>query len=464
MGKSRGAKLALTTPFNHSTYRAKDKSYQENKTMVCCMAEKYGWCKDIEETIKGPDGKDYCIFHAPEESKPPFNKLKFDRILEKHIEQSGEHLDLSGATLKYNTALQLTSKTKTVNLRGINIQIKLSIQGGKDILLFISTKPESKELELLNITGNSRLTINNSFLTSLEINNSNFDRLYITKIYNIEQLDIYDTESRYLNISKIDEKKCYIYIVNTYISQTLLISEIDITDLSIKILKLGIRGEIRNLSSNNIEISNIITENNLTVTNTGLSNFIYSSSSIDKIDFISCKWPQDNGRNIIPTNIKTEVKGIDKLKLTEDIYRRLKRKARLDNNELLASDWHYGEKRMLEKRLWTEAPALTWFTLWLYRHISDYGESPEKALWVLLSFILAFPILFCFFTHSISLPIDIHDIQTLTNSTLNYIPFASRAPDSDNLYPLRYLEIFWQTVITIQAAITGLAFRNKFRR
>ncbi|GFM34018.1 hypothetical protein DSM101010T_23830 [Desulfovibrio subterraneus] len=442
--------------------------------MVCCMADKYGWCKDIKETIKGPDGKDYCIFHAPADSKSP-NDL--ERETNNIIENTSNLINLSGSIF--------------------NCPIRFEIQNNKS--LHISNSTFLYRLEIVD-SNTDRIIAHNSKFKTINIFNSIVNLFQISKT-KLEQIFATESTFKYVTISDINKEeetkhnfvefvlsniytfsyfnsKTNLSIVSCTIDKSLYVNDICSNFLQIYSCTINGYAVLNKIETNKITISNTIPINNLEISNTNLSIFPLNGSPIENITFTLCEWPKHKDRITTKDSISiielihkkqtystlTKKEYTEILSTNEDIFRRLKKKARLDNNELLASDWHYGEKFMLEKRLWTEAPALTWLTLWLYRQISDYGESPAKALWVLLSFLSLFPLTFSLFTCDYTFPIDSGDIRTLTNNMLNYIPFASKAPDSSKLYPLRYLEIFWQTVITIQAAITGFAFRNKFRR
>ncbi|MEN6375594.1 MAG: pentapeptide repeat-containing protein [Smithella sp.] len=52
--------------------------------LPCCKAEEYEWCKDLETVFTDEEGKEYCVFHAPQGKKgislDEFNTLVFNRI------------------------------------------------------------------------------------------------------------------------------------------------------------------------------------------------------------------------------------------------------------------------------------------------------------------------------------------------------------------------------------------------
>ncbi len=206
-------------------------------------------------------------------------------------------------------------------------------------------------------------------------------------------------------------------------------------------------------------------------------------SPIESFRFISCDWPTTNTRNVVYD--AREVKGrgyfsinnVDKSKLApfddltdvpkpkhlEDLFRRLKKVAKDESDEMMASDWHYNEKEMQQRRLSTSNKGLKWSkkawrTIFLqgllkaYKWVSGYGEDPLRAA-------------FCFLG-LITIPLFFNGLVTPTpfpGEFNHYLPLVKSSIPASVISAPR-LAAFWQLIITIQAALFAFALRNKFRR
>lgn len=223
---------------------------------------------------------------------------------------------------------------------------------------------------------------------------------------------------------------------------------------------------------------------------------------VERCRFIACKWPKSYGRTVIYdarkvngqgffelSNLGNEIAlrehgGIPDPYPLEDVYRRLKKVAQDEKDDLLASDFHYAEKEMqrevlrtseegfglgkfLEK-IWSfpkkikqAGPSLlgrrsspsdfqwwnNFFLFWLlsaYRSVSGYGEMPLRAFLWLATLIVA-PVL-------------------LSSQPLYYLPLSKVRLDPNFSVFWGVFATFWQALITIQAALLVFALRNKFKR
>jgi len=238
-----------------------------------------------------------------------------------------------------------------------------------------------------------------------------------------------------------------------------------------------------------------LVSNRLDFNGADLRSLSLVGSPIESIRFISCTWPESNGRIVVYDARRVEAKGYFELtceresteskpldmkfvfvpppaKDLEDLFRRLKKLAKNENDELQASDWHYNEREMQRIRF-LESKDLSWKECWFkcrtlqflpwaarprwgvdfflyrmlsaYKEVSGYGEEPLRAfLWLSVLIIL-----------SVIFPGEV----------LYYIPLSNESPDLEEYWTiLRLWMAFWQVLITIQAALFGFALRNKFRR
>lgn len=242
----------------------------------------------------------------------------------------------------------------------------------------------------------------------------------------------------------------------------------------------------------------------LEISSTDLFHVSFLQSPIEDLRFINCKWPTYKGRNIVWDARQAQKKmkegvasqygqvigyfPLDGVANPEpldsepdpgtlaDLFRRLKKVAQTEQDQALASDWHYAQKEMERIDNWRKAgvPAghigcvlePDWWerlrgkltntgqgrwkaaglasVLQLYKLISGYGESPGRAAACLLAFVLL-PLLF--------FPDD-----------LSFLPFVKTSPPDNPGFWLPLSSAFWRLLITVQAGFLGFALRNKFRR
>jgi hypothetical protein len=203
----------------------------------------------------------------------------------------------------------------------------------------------------------------------------------------------------------------------------------------------------------------------------------FFNTPIESMSFINCRWKQGKNRHVICDD--TEKKYDDRQarvehhRRLEDTYRRLKKTAKRDNDELMASDWHWQEKEhmrrklALEKGRWGKLKSL-WVPASLYKFVSGYGESPGRAFWVLLG--------------AVALPFFILGAaklaETGVHASVDWTAMREVGKDWLRSFPIFKPPMAWvepplwksalslvsQILITLQAAFFGLAWRNKFRR
>lgn len=261
-----------------------------------------------------------------------------------------------------------------------------------------------------------------------------------------------------------------------------------------------------------IEFAGAISKETILIESTKLFNLKLSETNIESFQFTECTWPTIDGRKAIYDEIQAleSDQTPDYLKL-EEIYRRLQKIARQNNDEVQTSAWHYKEKDMSRKRLShvslfpliiiaTLALAMTmcinqilksnalnsssfitclilasspfllaydeyktnqkshkWFPkiyLNIYRAISGYGEEPLRAFLCLILFIVT-----AFF-----MPTDLltHYKFAAITTAAQYLPIIKISSEPLSLATLA--QALWRLLITIQAALFAFALRNKLRR
>lgn len=221
----------------------------------------------------------------------------------------------------------------------------------------------------------------------------------------------------------------------------------------------------------------------------------FLGAPVEDLRLMACLWPESNGRRVIYDSRKHNGHGYFPLENIEaiqfeantpppathleDAYRRLKKVARNEMDELLASDFHYAEKEMQlmsseEKLKDNSIPSkskrnyrLQYYTLKIYKFCSGYGEDPVQALKIFIG-MLALPV-FCLLIPSNLCPDFLFEdlcinIRGLGNKWLHFIPLVRLPESTEAGWLARSLMLAWQATISLQAALLGFALRNKFRR
>lgn len=181
--------------------------------------------------------------------------------------------------------------------------------------------------------------------------------------------------------------------------------------------------------------------------------------NIEFFRFRGCKWPKIHKRRVICEETKqlfiTEPRDL------EATYRRLKRVALEEKDFVLASDWHYNEKYWKMKQIWFP---LAWTKLYFF--FSGFGERPGRSiLWLLAFLIWPLALLTALQRGWFGNPLP---MDSMLANWLNFIPFVKAAKFEPTSYgratwiiPLMALS---QILISVQAALFGLALRNRLRR
>lgn len=212
------------------------------------------------------------------------------------------------------------------------------------------------------------------------------------------------------------------------------------------------------------------------------------NAPVEDFCFLGCSWQEYKGRTVSIDLLKLKkpkkYKKIQRIKsmarplkgkgrytqprALAELYRRLKKLARIESDELLASDWHYLEKEMLRYQIEADWPrfggAVAFFSrtfLWAiirgYRACSGYGESPARALVVLILFIGLTGIIPYVVETTPDIEVD-HVFQAAWFLPLSKVDLKAAAGWS---YWLKWVT---STLITAQGALLVFALRNKLRR
>jgi len=152
-----------------------------------------------------------------------------------------------------------------------------------------------------------------------------------------------------------------------------------------------------------------------------LGKFRFIDTDLRKVEFISVDWYKEKGRNKIYDEVSPdpETKKFD-YSLIAQVYKRLRANYEKNLNYAEAGDFHIGEMEMRrkgEKNIYNKA------VIWLYKLISNYGESFWRPLGWIALLILIFPFLYMLVGITPSYNIDINqNFETLRDygSSLTY--------------------------------------------
>ncbi|MDD4730854.1 MAG: pentapeptide repeat-containing protein [Desulfovibrio sp.] len=190
-----------------------------------------------------------------------------------------------------------------------------------------------------------------------------------------------------------------------------------------------------------------------------MENVHLKNAQIEAFRFTNCIWPKQGDHSCVAGHSSSSH---DEL---SDVYRRLKKVAKLDHDELRASEWHWQEKEMTYQS--KETSKFIRSFLCLYRLFSGYGEEPNKALCWLVVFLLLPAIVFGLWMLSqtgISCTVDWAAVGNVGKDWYNSLPLA-KLKLSDTLGTgKKVVYLIFQIIIALQASLFAFSLRNKLRR
>ena len=483
--------------------------------MPCCKAEKFGnWCK--EEVLFEHEGKEYCVFHLPHESedKPEpddFNKLVFNRITQANA--NAKPCDLSGTDFPGGISFQEIGQAKELP------SIRLVCANFNDYVYFVNVKMKQKiEFHGANFFGSSVFD-SSVFQGDANFNEAHFYQNVSFKGVTFEKFAIFEK-------AKFEKKVSFFksnFMMPAFFAMTSCKADIDFSFCTFTDIAVFTFGKFRGNAlfywakfngRSNFKLTNFYKyasfrgsyfSESAFFHNANFENADFRESEFDKsvyfhdsefgkakfdfcscesiiqfdranltcvsflgapievMLFVDCKWPKKSKRNAIWDDLKREPE-IKESRLA-DLYRRLKKKAKEEHDESLAGDWHYWEKEMYRK---SRELGLERILLTLYRLFSGYGESWGRAFTVLL-LISLIPILLDLY---VKFGWDLFPQQSLAatlkeifpGDPFSYIPFAKIKTIEKPTYWQKAFSVFWQVLVSAQAALFLFALRNRFRR
>ncbi len=416
----------------------------------CIKETQFGWCKG---KFTYPTGTgNYCIFHKPKglpKDSAIFKGEVFQKINE--AKEQDKKCDLSG----------------TVFIDDISFGI------------FDNDNP-LPEIDF------SRCL----FCGEVDFKNVVFEGP-VTFGWGIFEKDVYFNQAKF---NKKTEFYCTAFKGGAYFLYAEFVEEADFTEIVFE----GEAIFIRKTFLNGADFNATGTKDRISFDQVDLKKVSFLDCDLRKFEFINCIFPRVEGnrralydelfvRKLVPIEKKKEdeddpaagdtdaEKKMDALERVEILYRRLKQKYLDEHDYSQASEWHVREKEMLKRRLEIKN-FFSFFLLRLYKLSSDYGENPGRAFLVLMIMICAVVgFFFIFGMQKTGFKPEVIQISCFHNFNLNEVGqvflsvlrFLSFQKDI-SLIPVgiggEFVRLLSQIFIPLQAALFGLAVRNKFRR
>ena len=473
--------------------------------MPCCKAEEFRLCKD-EPTVDytDEDGREYCVFHAPQGSKGitlrEFNGLIFTAI--NSTRETKETCNLSGTIFEGDISFSQYGKDNpmpSVSFSDATFSgaAEFSRVHFADYVDFRNVHFSGKSIFDKTQFRKNAFFDNAKFKEDTFFNDAGFDQI-------VEFNKTQFSKDAYFSGTQFLAKASFLYSIfngmaNFHITQfhgrTEFVNaqfnrgaKFFLTEFEGLVYFSGahFNGEVyfhESIFFHCADLQRLIINNKIHIEAVDLSKTSFLGTDLRKIDFINCTWNKEiKSKVLYDENMLTEKNNKissnkEDCRKVATLYRMLKQKSKEDHNESEVSEWHYREKevqrkgRLLNNRFMLILSYLYWLS-------SGYGERAGKAALILLIIIV---LLSLSFVLSGLTPVDeagIHGITSIKGltglcnfnnlwmlpvNTFQYALFRAPYFKPASIFG-EYLKLFTQIVVPIQIALFALAVRNRFRR
>lgn len=466
--------------------------------MPCCRSEKFKWCKSLDTTTCD-DGKEYCIFHAPEGHKgiaiEEFNELVLDRI--KRAKQLGQKCDLSGTLFEGPISFREYDEDNPLPL--VNFQEVTFIDSAdfrhvsfnEEVTFDKAIFRESASFWHTSFRG--RVSFSEAaFMKKASWHGTTFADKATFQLGTFAEGAYFSDITFYDSVNfRMVKFHGELVVGGTFqgevdFRQVLFGDTTEFRgtfekEVSFWWSTFKAEADFRNIVFRNMtDFSRCTIEKTMLFTEVDLSYCSFLDCRIYNCQFIRCKWPSIRGRKAVYDEKKKAA--YEKL---EEIYRQLKLKYKEGYNEQEASIWHYSEKEMFrKKKSWRRFNPFSFSNL--YWASSGYGDRPVRAGTVFLFLFVTLVLLTCYLGLTSSSGKPVYGVKALKGFSDIFGP--KFLPELDKLGLLIYSTVqyalFWETpyfkpetltggiimaiftklLMPIQAALFILALRNRFRR
>lgn len=476
--------------------------------MPCCEAEKYGnWCVDEHPLIEGEDGKRYCIFHAPKSLRRKAELDDFNPAVLRRIQSiaPNEICNLRGTVFPRHIDFSTVDEFPAISFKQAIFHGGASFKG--QVFKGRATFSEAVFEEKVDFRRGE-------FRDRVRFRKTKFNDVDFGEVHFLDSADfwksVFDGDVSF-NRSEFHKKAAYnecefhkrvqfnqtsfrtVFFNSALFQKNVLLEETSCSDWAnfkgcvFEKACLFYKTEFMGVS-----FAHMCPEDVVTFDRADLRYNLFESSPIDSFRFIACRWPDveervcvydardiqepaftslDEGgprRGAFGKKAAREATREAHVYSLEDLFRRLKKNARTESDEVLASDWHYFEKEMQYRRLLQEDsnPLLRLF-LSGYKVSSEYGESVNQAIKVLF-FLILFPLLLVSFVAvcmtGLSMTPDWDVVDKVIGTWAKCLPFVKVDNSFEMPSILELLLSVAQVLIALQATLLSFAVRNKLRR
>ena len=389
--------------------------------MSSCVKEKeYGWCKG-EETYRPAFTWFYCIFHLPKGATEKHSPLLKDRIFQKitDAKAKGEICNLSGTIFNEDMSFSIFNKDNPLP----EIDFSHAVFCG--------------EVDFREVV----------FEGSVVFEWATFER------------------DAYFNSAVFKKKADFsasVFKAGAFFAMAKFEDKADFSEITFE----GEAYFVKKTFLKDADFNTAGPKGLIDFEEVDLGRVSLLGCDLRKINFTNCTYAKLNSNTRVLYDELVAEKQKDKIERVEILYRRLKQKYLDEHDYGQASEWHVREKEMWRKRT-PPKQFIPFIFLWLYKISSGYGEKPGKAFVVLFLMILATAasLYFCGMRKIGAQPAEnqINPFKIIL-SVLQYLTFQKDIP----LKPINdwgeCIKVVSQILIPLQAALFGLAVRNRFRR
>lgn len=460
--------------------------------MPCCKAKEFNdWCKGFPVVPYHDEKGEYCVFHAPkgkkDESAEKFNEYVFTAINDAKKEK--KVCNLAGTIFEWDIDFKQFKEDNTFPEISFN---EATFEGRtyfnhtifEGSVSFEKAK-FSDEVDFINVKFQQPV----HFFQATFKGKSFFERSTFHKITYFDTStfndEVYFSGATFVNpvtFTLVSFKK-YSQFYSVDFQTSANFSQSKFYDLAEFVDRTFL---------DTGSLSYLFLFGRLRLEAVNLKKVSFLNTDLRKIDFTNCKWNQHRGRRILYNELKilqSKKRNYKKeyIKKVEILYRRLKQKYKEEHDNPEISDWHYGEKEMYRKgsRFRRYFPFSMSNLYWLS---SGYGERPFRAgislfiLILIISIFLASLGLNSFNGNPVykisNIKIDfskeifninyffikIKKLWLVSVNTLQYATFEKTPYFKPETSLGDFFKLLARILIPLQAALFGLAVRNRFRR
>lgn len=452
------------------------------------MVEKYLWCAEYQAVYTDDAGKEYCVFHAPQ-GKKGYELNQFNIMVFKVIRESYEGgCALSGTVFEGDIEFGgQVNRLAYIRLDDavFNGEVRFVDSVFRGDAQFTGAQFRRTAYFQRAIFNKYTNFFGARFYDDAYFGWANFRGLtwfHQTKFNKVAAFDnaVIDGAIEYWQTMFCGRVNflCTAFNSKAYFADSKFSAEVIFQGASVK-ERVDFRGRTfeRDCSFQNLNI-----DGKIRFEGVNCRTISFLDTDLRRIDFVNCDWLKAGQRNILfdeqVVSDRLDERSSARYSKVGSLYRKLKQKYKEEHDETEASNWHYGEKNMFRlSNKWRRfLPSVTT----LYWMSSGYGERPVRAGLALVAWLMLCSCAMLFsgisfadgYTENLygitekelSAGFPLKAIGPLLLNTVKYALFQKDAFFQPTNWWGELVKLSAQIVIPIQAALFGLALRNRFRR